>query len=202
MTPLDAPDPFVEEARQERQAARAEHTALLRGLACPPLATAAGRAAGCLSCRDHRDQGGRCHPGPSSAVGPGGPGPMPGLSKPEYLQRPSPHRMACRSPVTPSVPRLQFHRLPEPGHCPSDRQRLQQGIPSVKVVVDSDPRRQIVGQVVQLPPAIDRHKDAAGTLLDGCFNDRHGVEDGFEGATQVQATAYSETALDALLEER
>ncbi len=56
-------------------------------------------------------------------------------------------------------------------NCPhpvrSERQRLQQGIPRVEVVVNGDLGRQIVGQVIQLPPAIDRHQDAAGTLLDG-----------------------------------
>lgn len=65
-------------------------------------------------------------------------------------------------------------------HRRSDGQRLQQGIPRVKVVVDSNPGCQIVRKVVQLPAAVDRHQDAHGTLLDGRFNDSDGVEDRFD----------------------
>ena len=68
--------------------------------------------------------------------------------------------------------------------------------------MDGHPGRQLIWQVIQLPPTVDRHQDAAGALLDGRFNDGHGVEEGFEGAAQVQAAGDSESALDAFLEER
>jgi len=67
--------------------------------------------------------------------------------------------------------------------------------------VDGDLGRQIVWQIVQLPAATDRHQDVVGPLFNGNFHDGDGVEDCFDGTAQIQTSSYSETALDALLEE-
>ena len=42
--------------------------------------------------------------------------------------------------------------------------------------MNRDLGRQFIGQVVQLPPAANRHQDAGCTLLDGNLNDGNGIE--------------------------
>jgi len=67
----------------------------------------------------------------------------------------------------------------------SDRQRLHQRIAGVQVVEYRDLGGQIVGQIVQLTTAPDRHHDVSGALLDGRLDDSDGIEDRFDGTAQV-----------------
>ena len=78
ITPLDAPQAFVEEAQQERQArASAEHTALLRALGLAHhWQRLLDEQTGDVRGPDRRGRGGGRHPGAAPAaadpVGPGG----------------------------------------------------------------------------------------------------------------------------------
>ena len=68
--------------------------------------------------------------------------------------------------------------------------------------MDGDLGREIVGEIVQLPSAADRHQDAGGAFLDCRFNDGDRIEDRLERTAQVQAIGDGKAALNALLEER
>ena len=52
----------------------------------------------------------------------------------------------------------------------SYRQRFEQCITGIEVVVDGDLGGQIIGKIIQLPPTAYRHQDARGTFLNGNFN--------------------------------
>jgi hypothetical protein len=68
--------------------------------------------------------------------------------------------------------------------------------------VDRDLGRQIVGQVVQMPPDADWHQDAGRSLLDGIFHHSNWIEDRFDGTVQVQTARDCKPTFDALLKQR
>ena len=85
--------------------------------------------------------------------------------------------------------------------CRLDRQRLQQRIPGIEVIVNGDLRSEVIGEVIELPTAADGHENAGGALLDGRLDDRDRVEDRFDGTAQVEATGDGQPAFDAFLKE-
>ena len=84
----------------------------------------------------------------------------------------------------------------------SINQRLQERISGIQVVQDCDLCSHVVRQVVELPPAADRHKDASGALLHCHLHHRNGVEDGLERTTKVQTPGDNQPPLYVLLQER
>ena len=83
----------------------------------------------------------------------------------------------------------------------SHRERFEEGVFGVEVVVDGDFGGEVVWEVVELAAAADGHEDGGGSFFDGEFDHGDRAVDGFDGAAEVEAAGDDGAAFEAFVEE-